>query len=518
MLVPIADDRDYLFYGDNLAILRQRIPDACVDLCYIDPPFNSKRTYFQIYNNIGQEDHAQVQAFTDTWVWGPEAEQGFQEIIGNDHGRCSAQTVALIQGLYPVLGSGGLMAYLVHMTLRVTEIFRVLKPTGSFYLHCDPTASHYLKLILDAVFCGQGGEFQNEIVWHYSGWNGNRQQHLNRRHDVILFYTKGTTATFQPPTLPWDSEEEYVQTRRQKVHYDEHKRPYVLSDGGKGKRVSRYLSEAMQYGKPLDDVWNLAKLNNSAREHLGYPTQKPEALLERIIQASSNPGDTILDAYCGCGTTVAVAQRLGRRWIGIDITFQAISLILKRLEDSTPVDQREALKQRIVLHGIPQDVAAAAALAHDTQDKARKEFEKWALLTYSVNRAKLSEKKGADSGVDGRAYFMVGLQENRKMVFQVKSGHVNRSTIATLRGDMAREEAELGVLITLEEPSKPMQQEAAAAGVYQHPFFPHQEPRIRIVTVREIIEEHARIQLPMTQDVVKAAQVANAPVSQPVWF
>ena len=499
MLIPIADNHDYLFYGNNLDILRQRIPDASVDLCYIDPPFNSKRTYFQIYNNIGKEDRAQSQAFVDTWVWGAESEQGLQEILANEQGRFSAQAVALIQGLYGVLGASALMAYLVHMALRVTEIFRVLKPTGSFYLHCDPTASHYLKLILDAVFVSQGGEFQNEIVWHYTG-GGRSKTYFSRKHDIMLWYSKTAHACF---------------------NLDAVRQPYKVTSGYAqngitAKSGKHYMPHPL--GTPVDDVWDIPIINPMAKERLGYPTQKPEALLERIIKASTNEGDTVLDAYCGCGTTVAVAQKLHRRWIGIDITFQAVSLIIKRLEDSSPVEQRAALHHRVVIHGIPQDVAAAAALAHDPQDKLRKEFEKWAILTYSGNRATIAEKKGADSGVDGRAYFMVGPQQNAKVLFQAKSGHATRATVATLRGDMAREHAELGVLLTLDEPTKPMQHEAASAGIYQHPLFDHQEPRIRIVTVREIIEKRARMALPMTQAVVKAAQVANAPVDQLSWL
>lgn len=518
MLIPLQDNQNYLFYGDNLDILRQHIPDESVDLCYIDPPFNSKRTYFQIYNNIGQEDPAQARAFIDTWAWGPESEQAFRDILANPEGRYTGPLVALIQGLYHVLSAGGLMAYLTHMALRITEIHRVLKPTGSFYLHCDPTASHYLKLILDAVFVSQGGEFLNEVVWHYSGWNGQRLQHFNRRHDVLLFYAKSGQTTFHPPTIPWASEEEYVQMRKQKLRRDAQGRAFVLSDAGRGKRTMRYLDEAMQYGKPLDDVWDIAKLNNSSKERLGYPTQKPEALLERIIQASSNPGDTVLDAYCGCGTTVAVAQRLQRRWIGIDITYQAISLILKRLEDSTPLNDRPALPQQIIVKGIPRDVEAARALAHDPRDKSRKEFEKWAILTYSRNRARIHERRGADNGIDGLAFFLTGPHENAKVILQAKSGHVNRATIATLRGDMEREQAALGILITLEEPTAAMKKEAAAAGLYEYQGFANKEPRIRIVTVREIIENDERLRLPLTYDMVKAAQIANTPIDQITWL
>lgn len=196
---------NHLYYGDNLDMLRSnRIAAGSVDLCYIDPPFNSKRNYFQIYNNQGGEDRAQAQAFVDTWEWGEEAIDGLAYILdlerltGDGRGvRWTEQTVDLIRGLEKVLGRGSLLAYLVHMSLRIVEIHRVLKPTGSFYLHCDPTASHYLKLLLDAVFCGQGGEFRNEIIWCYS-IGGKSKKHFGRKHDVLLFYTKlsGDTHTF----------------------------------------------------------------------------------------------------------------------------------------------------------------------------------------------------------------------------------------------------------------------------------------------------------------------------------
>ena len=489
MLMPLADAHNYLFYGDNLEILRQRIPDDSVDLCYIDPPFNSKRTYFQIYNRIGSDDVAQAQAFIDTWVWGPEADQGVQEILDNAQGRFSPQTVALIQGLRDVLGAGGLMAYLVHMTLRITEIHRVLKPTGSFYLHCDPTASHYLKLILDAVFCSQGGDFQNEIIWHYQT-GGVSKKWFGRKHDIIFWYTKSDTYQFYPDRIKIPRTDEVL--RR-------------IQSG------TPSAARATTLTKFPDDVFDIQALNAMAAERLGYPTQKPEALLERIIQASSNPGDTVLDAYCGCGTTVAVAQRLGRRWIGIDITYQAISLILKRLDDSTPANQRAALHDHLIMHGVPHDLASAQALAHDPRDKTRKEFEKWAILTYTNNRARIQHKKGADGGIDGVAAFLTGPSHSAKALFQVKSGHVNRATVATLRGDMAREQAELGILLTLQKPTKPMIQEAAAAGSYIHPLFPSRqpEPRIRLVTIEELVDQHVRWMMPMTHDAVKSAQTAN---------
>lgn len=175
-----------LYYGDNLDVLRNHIPADSVDLCYIDSPFNSKRNYNQIYNNIGTEDKAQAQAFVDTWTWNKRADEGFREILTNENGIFTAQTVDLIKGLHIVLKKKDLLAYLVSMTLRINEIYRVLKPTGSFYFHCNPTASHYLKLILDAIFLPQGGEFQNELVWSYKS-GGASPKRFARKHDIIFF-------------------------------------------------------------------------------------------------------------------------------------------------------------------------------------------------------------------------------------------------------------------------------------------------------------------------------------------
>jgi hypothetical protein len=241
------------------------------------------------------------------------------------------------------------------------------------------------------------------------------------------------------------------------------------------------------------------------RRHLpthGYPTQKPEALLERIIKASSNEGDVVLDAYCGCGTTVAVAQRLNRKWIGMDITYQSISLVLRRLEHKFG----KKILDSITTDGIPRDMKSALALAHKKDDRLRKEFEKWAVLTYTNNRAIINEKKGADAGIDAVAYFMTGSKDNAKIIFQVKSGGVKRGDIATLRGDMGREAAALAVLITLEDPSQPMIDEAKKAGHYKHPIMGHSFDTISIVTVNEIVEDEKRLEIPMSLEVVAAAK------------
>ena len=490
-----------LYYGDNLEVLRRYIKSESVDLCYIDPPFNSKRNYNQIYNNIGSEDKAQAQAFIDTWEWDDHAIHGIEEIITNYNGKFTHQCIALIIGLRNVLGTGSLLAYLVSMTLRITEIHRVLKPTGSFYLHCDPNASHYLKLVLDAVFCSQGGEFQNEIIWHYSGWNAKLNTSFSSRHDNIFYFSKGKNMNFNSYATEWESPQEYARLRKQKIHSDSDGKQYVLSDAGKGKRIKRYLDEAILYGKPIDDVWDIDKINNSSKERLGYPTQKPEALLERIIKASSNENDTILDAYCGCGTTVAVCQRLDRKWIGIDITYQSISLILRRLQGFG-----KGVLETIKLHGIPKDIESARALANKADDRTRKEFEKWAILTYTDNKGIINTKKGSDQGVDGIAYFQGDQNDPEKIIFQVKSGKVKSGDIRDLIGTMTLENASIAIFITLENPTKDMIKTAKTAGFYQSKYMSQSCDKIQLVTVQDIIENQKRLNIRLSLEVLKSAE------------
>ncbi|MDB9457154.1 DNA methyltransferase [Dolichospermum circinale CS-545/17] len=485
-----------LYYGDNLEVLRRYIKDESVDLCYIDPPFNSKRNYNQIYNNIGAEDKAQAQAFIDTWEWDDHAIHGINEILINYHGLFTQQCIALITGLSNVLGKGSLLAYLVSMTLRITEIHRVLKPTGSFYLHCDPTASHYLKLILDGVFCSQRGEFQNEIIWSYNTGGKGKSRFL-RKHDVILWYSKTKNYLFNRNEI---SIPRKIGTAHLKYGVDEDGREYYedFSPRKSGKQYRWYLDEGLT---PMD-VWiDIQAINPSATERLGYPTQKPEALLERIIKASSNENDIVLDAYCGCGTTVAVCQKLDRQWIGIDITYQSISLILKRLEDSFP-----GVLKTIKLHGIPKDIESAKALANKTDDRTRKEFEKWAILTYTNNKAVINAKKGADKGIDGIVYFQGDKNDPEKIIFQVKSGKVKSGDIRDLLGTMTLETASLAIFITLEEPTKDMLKTAKSAGFYQSKYMSHSCDKIQIVTIKEIIEDQQRLNIRLSYEVLKSAE------------
>lgn len=469
-----------LYYGDNLEVMRKYLREGTIDLCYIDPPFNSKRNYNQIYNNIGTEDNAQSQAFIDTWVWDDMAIKGFDEIQGNDQARFTEQLIELLKGLHIVLKKGSLLPYLVSMSLRITEIHRVLKPAGSFYLHCDPTSSHYLKLILDSIFVPQGGDFQNEIIWNYMTGGASKKNYA-RKHDILLFYTKSHTYYFDPDA---------IRVSRSLKSIRRAKNP-------KGARIS-----STNITKLPTDVWQIPALNPMSAERLGYPTQKPEELLSQIIQASSSKNDLIFDAYCGCGTTIAVAQNLGRRWIGIDITYQSIALILSRLEDSF---DHEILSQ-ITLDGIPKDMKAAEALAHKRDDRVRKEFEKWAVMTFSKNRAIINQKKGADAGIDGVTFFRTAADETGRIIFQVKSGHVERGDIAKLGGDMGREQAAMAIFITLQPPTALMVTDAKAAGLYHHEVMDKYYPVIRIVTIQEMLEQNARLDIPLSLEVLRSAQ------------
>ena len=323
-----------LFENDNLPILRA-LDANTVDLIYLDPPFNSNRNYAA---PIGSE--AAGAAFKDTWT--------LSDIDEAEHGELADREPALYAAIHAAGLTHGksMKSYLIMMGLRMLEIRRVLKETGSIYLHCDPTASHYLKLLMDSVW---GKKYvRNEIVWHYSGWNARLSKSFSSRHDIILFYGKSVNQRFNSYALEWESEEEYIRVRRQKVYVDDEGRKYVLSDGGRGKRTRRYLSEAMAYGKPVDDVWEIPKINNLSKERVGYPTQKPLALLERIIQASSNPGDVVLDPFCGCATTCIAAEKLGRQWVGIDISSRAVELVRYRLERELGLDEREGILGTVI--------------------------------------------------------------------------------------------------------------------------------------------------------------------------
>jgi DNA modification methylase len=550
-----------LFYGDNLEIFRKYIKDESIDLCYIDPPFNSKRNYNQIYNNLGQEDKAQAQAFTDTWTWDTIAEQGFSEIVSNYNGVFTSQSIDLILGLKKVLSKGSLLSYLIHLTLRIAEIYRALKPTGSFYLHCDSSASHYLKLIIDSIFCARTGEYLNEIIWKRAetvkGNFGQGTVRFDSNTDTIFLYSKMTNNNiFYQPFKEYS--EEYI---KQFYKYKEpgsgrlYRLISMTGPGGaaKGnpeyavmgvKRFWRYSKERMnelikqgmviqtapgnvpqrkQYldegrGVAVQSLWDDIKaLHATDSERLGYPTQKPEALLERIVKTSSKEGDVILDAYCGCGTTVAVAERLNRKWIGMDITYQSISLILKRLEEHFGV----ASIKNIVLSGVPEDFASAKALANKDDDRTRKEFEKWAVLTYSNNRAMINEKKGGDGGIDGVAYLIdfkdKSEHEYKRILFSVKSNkNLSPSVIRDLNGTIEKDNAVMGILLTL-YPMENLVKESKKYGVYKNIMLGQTYQKIQVISIEEILSGKT-MRIPTSMEVLNEAELKGKNIQPELAF
>ena len=519
-----------LYFGDNLDILRKHVADASVDLIYLDPPFNSNATYNVLFQEkSGEQSAAQIIAFEDTWHWTMDSEYAYQDVV--THG--PAKVGELVAAMRSFLGQNDMMAYLTMMAQRMVELHRVLKPTGSLYLHCDPTASHYLKLLLDAVFGPTN--FRNEITWQRTESHNTAGKYGNIA-DIILFYAKSEKPVWNRGFHKYsDGVQKYSEQQMKRFsHIDEDGRLYRLDDltaprpnsnsgkfnwrgttpspsrgwGYKLEQLEDWWSEGRIHtkrdgtprmdglkvyldtskGKALQNIWiDVPRVSNTSAERLGYPTQKPEALLERIINASSNEGDVVLDPFRGCGTAVAVAERLNRRWIGIDITHLAISLMKSRLRDSFG----EELRPYQVI-GVPQDAASAQALAIESEHDGRYQFEWWALGLVDARPAQ-DKKKGADSGVDGYInFFDDNSGKPKRIIVQVKSGHVNRGQIATLKGDMEREKAEIGLFVTLSPPTGPMRQDAIAAGFYEPEHFPGQKfPRVQILTIEELLSGQA---------------------------
>ena len=523
----MTDWTNQLYFGDNLSVLREHIPDESVDLIYLDPPFNSNATYNVLFQEkSGEDPAAQIAAFEDTWHWTIDSERAYRAVVteGPD------QLGKLLQAMREFLGQNDMMAYLTMMAQRLAELHRVLKPTGSIYLHCDPTASHYLKLLLDAVFGKY--QFRNEITWRRTSAHSDANRY-GRNTDIIFFYSRSEEWTWSQQYQDYD--ESYIASHYRyqaddgRVFRTDNLTATGLSGGGyeydwngvsriwrapretmeRWEREGRIrytrngVAEYIRYldempGRPVQALWeDIPPINSQARERLGYPTQKPEALLERIINASSNEGDVVLDPFCGCGTAVAVAERLKRRWIGIDITHLAISLMKHRLHDTFGTE----LSDYSVI-GLPEDVASARALAEDSKNDGRYQFEYWALGLVDARPA--TGKKGADSGIDGYInFFDDNSGKAKRVIVQVKSGHVNRGMIATLKGDMDREDAAIGIFITLEAPTEPMRQEAIAARFYEPESLPgNQFPKVQILTIEQLLNgdqpEYPRFAAPQT--------------------
>ncbi|MCZ2355233.1 MAG: restriction endonuclease [Bacteroidia bacterium] len=495
-----------LYFGDNLNILREYIKDESINLVYLDPPFNSKRDY-NVYLKTpkGHESDAQITAFDDTWHWGEQAEREFSELLHQQN----TDVAEMIRSLRRFLKESDLMAYLTMMANRLVELHRVLKLDGSLYLHCDPTASHYLKIVLDTVFGAEN--FKSEIIWKRSAAHGGAVSY-NDIHDVILYYSKSEKPIWNSPRAPFD--ESYIESHYSNV--DENgKRYQLVSAHGAGEGVPRkfgdkvipppagrhwmsqeHIDKMMAEGKvvftksgmprykrfldetdgvPLGTVWDdIFPINSQAAERLGYPTQKPLALLERILKASSNKGDVVLDPFCGCGTAVHSAQILERDWIGIDITHLAISLIEKRMKDAFPEIQFD-------VHGTPADFEGAKELA----ERDKYQFQWWACSLINAQPFQ-GKKKGSDGGIDGLIFFQDDNSGAKKIVVSVKGGNnVGVSMVKDLIATVENEKAEIGLFVTLAEPTKPMLVQAATAGFYQSPHM-GEFPKIQILTIAEL--------------------------------
>ncbi|OYY71873.1 DNA methyltransferase [Sphingomonas sp. 28-63-12] len=502
-----------LYYGDNLDVLRQHIADASVDLIYLDPPFNSNASYNILFKSpAGAGADASIEAFDDTWAWGPSASVALMDITASGNHKLHV----LMQAMKTAIGENAMMAYLAMMAVRLQELHRVLKPTGSLYLHCDPTASHYLKLVLDAVF---GQEcYVNEIIWKRSYAHNDAKQgakHFGRQTDTIFFYSKSEGRTWNPLYTEYDSS--YVDRDYRRVDPDgrRYRLDNIQGPGGADKgnpfyevmgvsrhwryskarmdeliaagriiqtrpgavpQYKRYLDE-MQ-GVPVQNLWtDLPVINNRSKEALGYPTQKPRALLERIIAASSNPGDVVLDPFCGCGTAVDAAQKLGRGWIGIDVTHLAIGLIEKRMNEGYNADgKREALWETI---GSPRDLASAQRLA---------------------------DKKGGDKGVDGYFYYVGDGGQTETGVISVKAGgNVNPGMVRDLGRVMARDGHKLGLFVCAALPTKGMTEEAASHGLIETDWG--RFPALQTFTLAELFQDRAPKLPPVVSPNRKAPRV-----------
>ena len=513
-----------LYYGDNLGILRDYIPSESIDLVYLDPPFNSNRDYNVFFKDAsGAQSDASILAFEDTWRWGPDASAKYDYLTNSARhaGRVPEAVSQVIAALRTGIKGSDMLAYLVEMAIRLVELKRVLKPTGSLYLHCDPTASHYLKVILDAVF--GPANFRNDIVWKRKAGRGETNSAAIRfgvTADNILYYVKSDKARLtrqyresnpdyiaskfthlesdgrryrldnltSPSPRPnlfyeykghWPPPNGWAVSMTRMEEMDRGGRLYIPEDTTKRIQRKRYLDELD--GETVDSLWDdIPPINSQARERLGWPTQKPVALLERIIAASSGPGDIVLDPFCGCGTALVAAQKLGRNWIGIDITYLAVAVMKARLHDMFGIEAH--------IVGAPTEVAGAKLLAEQGLE-GRYQFEHWALTLVDAHPAGGGEKKkGADSGIDGKITFTDVGGKLQTVIVSVKSGGVNRGIVSDLVGVMHREGAAMALFVTLEEPSKPMLAEAAGAEMFHSELADRDYPRVQIITIRELLD------------------------------
>ncbi|MGN6269404.1 MAG: DNA methyltransferase [Sphingomonas sp.] len=502
---------NHLYYGDNLDVLREHVPDASIDLIYLDPPFNSNANYNILFKSPGgSSSDAQIEAFEDTWHWNDHAEDAFDQVARSGH----TKAFDLLNAMRSFLGENDMMAYLAMMAIRLIELHRVLKPSGSLYLHCDPTASHYLKLLLDGVFGAD--RYLNEIIWRRTT-SHNSANRYGKIADTLLFYAKtgdwvwndirteyseaqlsryqddgdgrlyraeNLTAdrrnsdsgkfdwrgTMPPPTRGWAYSLEQLET------WWHEGRILTRRDGSPRMDGLKVYLEGLE-GQKLQSVWtDIPRIGNTAAERLGYPTQKPIALLERIIAQSSPREGSVLDPFCGCGTAIHAAQKLDRQWIGIDVTHLAISLIEKRMKAAFP-------GIIFTVEGTPKDLASAEDLA--ARDKYQ--FQWWAVSMVDAMPYG-GRKKGADGGIDGVIYFKPDGKRTEKALVSVKGGdNVGVQMIRDLHSAMEREKAPIGVFITKALPTTPMEREAAAVGRFEDGFG-RTCPRLQILTLAELFQ------------------------------
>ncbi len=552
----VEPQRNTLYYGDNLDILRKEIRNQSIDLIYLDPPFNSKADYNILFREAtGDESTAQIQAFSDFWHWDKAARDAYNYLTSND---VDEKIANLSTSLFQLLGKNDLTAYLFIMAERLVELHRVLKSSGSLYLHCDPTASHYLKILLDSIF--DPTNFRNEVIWRRTGAHGSRKG-FGPIHDVLLFYTKtssyffktvkrpymkghvqgryttdasgrqkfstggniltGSGATGGQSGMAWRGFNPSAKNRHwaipgfltnqmpptfktlgvlDKLEYLHNQGLIEIKEGTEWPTPVRYLQE--EDGRPLQDVWayqpytegtvfgtkegidhDVSWLGPTDPERLGYQTQKPVGLLERIIRSSCPDDGVVLDPFCGCGTTIIAAEKLSRLWIGIDITFLAINLVRQRLGDAFPSCEFQVV-------GEPRDLGAANELS-----KNRYQFQCWALTLIgarpvgSTLKEPETVRKGADEGVDGWLRFSDGPEGHiERVAVQVKSGHVSVKDIREFRDVVSRQKAAIGIFLTLSEPTSEMVKEMNATDPYVSPRYHKEYPKLQILTIEGLFK------------------------------
>ena len=456
---------NHLYFGDNLEILKENIADESIDLIYIDPPFNSKRNYNILFESVDLSDvKAQKQAFADTWS-NVSYKDELNEILD-----LNKDLYDLLKALDKINISTSAVSYLTTMALRIYYMHKKLKDTGSFYLHCDPTMSHYLKLVCDLIFGVKN--FRNEIVWSYSG-GGRPKKDFARKHDIIFRYSKTNAYYFYPDAI--------------RIGYNLDVSKYTSPKAWGSHKGVKKIYRPHKKGKVPEDWWRISPINSQSKERIGYPTQKPEALLERIIKASSKEGDVVADFFCGCGTAVAVAERLNRKWIGVDISHLAVRLILNRIlkpyEDDK--DKYKEIRNNIQINGLPKDIASAKELARHTK-KGRLKFQDW-VVEFLLNGVS-NPKKTADSGYDGYLTFYKTPKDKEIVLIEVKSGKVGVKNIREFINVVNKQDANLGIFVCFEdEITKPMLLRAKEEGYYEPEIFGSTYDKIQIITIEDLL-------------------------------